>query len=212
MRALRRASLLTAAILAVWFGALVWFVAAGLHEPVDRHRRTDAVVVLTGGRQRVETGLQLLAAGRAKKVFISGVNQHVDRDELLRPFNIPPERLACCVVLGHAADNTLGNAQETADWMRHEGYRSLRLVTSWYHIERGLLEFRRAMPETEIVPHPVFVHADAEHWWGWHGAAMVVFREYHKYLAALGRPLLDLVLPAEDPSGSSRDTAQAAGR
>ena len=43
-------------------------------------------------------------------------------------------------MLGREADNTHGNARETAGWMRGEGYRSLRLVTSWYHMRRSLLE------------------------------------------------------------------------
>ena len=73
--------------------------------------------------------------------------------------------------------------------MHDEGYRSLRLVTSWYHMRRSLLEFGRAMPRITIVAHPVFAHhVDPEGWLGSHGAISIVVGEYHKYLAAsLGR-------------------------
>ena len=123
------------------------FVASSLSIRVDPSSPTDAIVVLTGGRLRLETGLELFATGSAKKLFISGVNQRVDRDELLRALGPAAERAACCIVLGHEADNTFGNARETANWMHEEGYKSLRLVTSWYHMRRGLLEFGRAMPQ-----------------------------------------------------------------
>jgi uncharacterized SAM-binding protein YcdF (DUF218 family) len=80
--------------------------------------------------------------------------------------------------------------------MQREGYRSLRLVTSWYHLERGLLEFRRVMPGIVIVPHPVFApHVDPERWWGRHGAPLLVVVEFEKYLAAWLRPLMEAALP-----------------
>src|SRR5260370_9949066 len=96
----------------------------------DLSTPTDAIVVLTGGRLRLETGLQLFAAGRAKKLFVSGVNQRVDRGELLRTLGPIGQRAVCCIALGHEADNTLGNARETAAWIQEAGYRSLRLVTT----------------------------------------------------------------------------------
>ena len=170
---------------ALWLGGLALFVASSLTLRGDPATPTDAIVVLTGGRLRLETGLELFAAGTAKKLFVSGVNPRVDRDELLRALGPAAGRAACCIVLGHAAENTVGNARETATWMQSEGYQSLRLVTSWYHMRRGLLEFRRAMPQITIIAHPVFAHhLDPERWWSWHGAALLLVGEYHKYMAA----------------------------
>lgn len=198
-RVSRRGQLLASLALsvpAIWLAGLGLFVLASVLIRVDPASSTDAIVVLTGGRLRLEAGLALLAEGRAKKLFISGVNPRIDRDVLLRALGPAAAREACCIVIGHAADNTFGNARETADWMHDEGYRSLRLVTSWYHMRRSLLEFGRAMPRVAIVAHPVFAHRlDPEGWWGWHGALAVVIGEYHKYLAAWLRPLLDRIFP-----------------
>ncbi len=45
-------------------------------------------------------------------------------------------------------------------------FHSLRLVTANYHMPRSLLEFARAMPDIEIVPHPVFPEISrGPHWW-----------------------------------------------
>ena len=196
-----------AAIVAIWLAGFVWFIASSYLMHADTAGSTDAIVVVTGGRLRLEAGLELLAAGKAKKLFISGVNQHVDRDELLRTLGPLPENAACCIVIGHTADNTFGNAHETADWMHEEGYRSLRLVTSWYHMRRSLLEFGRAMPQVRIVPHPVYAHhVDPERWWSWHGAPLLLLGEYDKYLATLALPLLNRWWPPP-PAGPTLHTA-----
>jgi len=218
LRALRRLGLLALAIFVLWLGGLVWFVASSLSIPGDPSIPTDAIVVLTGGRLRLETGLQLFAAGTAKKLFVSGVNQRVDREDLLRPLGPVAQRAACCIVLGHEADNTFGNARETATWMHEEGYHSLRLVTSWYHMRRGLLEFGRAMPQVTITAYPVFAHPlDQERWWSWHGPLVLIVTEYDKYLAAWMRPALNAVYPplgsgSGIPTIETGSTAQSGSR
>lgn len=154
---------------------------------------TDAIVVLTGGSLRLLSGIDLLREGKGRALFVSGVSPQVDLGELLRGTgeNIP-HWLACCIVLGHQAQNTAGNAVETANWMRREGYHSLRLVTSWYHMPRSLLEFGRTLPETRIVPHPVFSEPVKQHnLWSWRGTPALLIEEYGKYLAARFLPVVE---------------------
>jgi uncharacterized SAM-binding protein YcdF (DUF218 family) len=179
---------LAIAALIVWLAGLGWFIASGLALRGDKTTPTDAIVVLTGGRLRLEAGLALLATGKAKQLFISGVNPRVDREILLRALGPAAEREACCIVLGHQSDDTFSNAGETAGWMREEGYTSLRLVTSWYHMRRALLEFRRAMPQLTIIPHAVVAPHSDEVWWDRYGAVLLILGEYEKYLAAWLRP------------------------
>jgi uncharacterized SAM-binding protein YcdF (DUF218 family) len=185
----------------LWLAGLGWFTATLLAGVADPDTPTDAIVVLTGGSQRIEGGLKLLAEGKAKKLFISGVYQGVDTAEMLRLSRATPQWVACCVVLGHAADNTVGNAFETALWLQHEGYRSIRLVTANYHMRRALLEFHRVMPDVAIIPNPVVPDgARWDPWWAWRGPVYLVVVEYTKYLGALARPLWSgpSVLPADD--------------
>jgi len=84
--------------------------------------------------------------------------------------------------------------------MRQEHFRSLRLVTSNYHMRRALLEFSRAMPEMRVVPHPVLPEAlKPERWWSSLARLELVVGEYDKYLWALVRsPFLGA--EAEPPS------------
>ena len=192
-RRLRRLGLplaLLAVLAVLWLGGLVWFTRSIPGQVADSASETDAIVVLTGGSLRVQSGLALLAAGKAKKLFVSGVYHSTDVTALLRISRQSPEHVACCIVLGHEADNTFGNALETAQWMRSEGFHSLRLVTASYHMPRSLLEFTRAMPDIRIVPNPVFPDRVKHRWWAWPGTASLIVGEYHKYLLALARPLL----------------------
>jgi uncharacterized SAM-binding protein YcdF (DUF218 family) len=173
-----------------------WFATP----PAPEHESapTDAIIVLTGGRLRLQSGLDLLREGKGRKLFVSGVNQQVDLDELLR-ISGNADWASCCTVLGHDADNTLGNALETAQWMRQQGFRSLRLVTAWYHMPRSLLELNRAMPEIDIIAHPVFPdEVSREYWWASRSTVLLLASEYGKYLGALLRPVVERLRPVRN--------------
>src|SRR5205085_4578163 len=135
---------------------------------------------------------------KGRKLFVSGVHHQVEVDDVMRLAGHTADWTLCCIVLGHEADNTLGNAQETARWMQAQGFRSLRLVTSWYHMRRSLLEFDRAMPYIEIVAHPVFPdQVRQENWWTSRGTAALLVNEYVKYLGVLARPTVERLWPRE---------------
>jgi uncharacterized SAM-binding protein YcdF (DUF218 family) len=183
------AALVVVAAAALFAGGLVWFVHLIPSEVADPDRVTDAIVVLTGGCLRLESGLQLLAAGKAQKLFVTGVHPGVEIGQLLRASGQEPERAACCIALGHDASSTQGNAQETAAFVRANDIHSLRLVTASYHMPRSLLEFARAMPGLLIVPNPVFPEIlRAGDWWLKPASLSLVAVEYMKYLVALARP------------------------
>jgi uncharacterized SAM-binding protein YcdF (DUF218 family) len=193
LRSGRRAVFVLAVLVIGWIVGLVWF-ANHIPSPDGAavpQQTTDAVVVLTGGPLRLKAGLELLEAGKAKKLFVSGVSRQVDLSELLRTAQTSPTAVACCVALGHEATDTAGNATETRLWMEHEGFHSLRLVTASYHMQRSLLEFHNAMPDITIVPNPVFPDSfKRNHWWAWPGTFALIVTEYQKYLAAAGRAWL----------------------
>jgi uncharacterized SAM-binding protein YcdF (DUF218 family) len=188
--ALRPLAMVVGGCCLLWLAGLLWFATPPSAD--TRAAPTDAIVVLTGGSLRLQSGIDLLREGKGRKLFVSGVNQQVDLDNLLGISGSAPEWAICCIVLGHEADNTLGNALETARWVRGQGFHSLRLVTGWYHMPRSLLEFDRALPDIDIVAHPVFPdQVKQEHWWARRGTAALLVSEYVKYLGALFRPLFE---------------------
>lgn len=177
--------------LIAWMAGLVWFAGAMPEEVEDDDSATDAIVVLTGGSERLSAGFRLLAAQKARKLFVSGVYHGVEVAELLSLSRQTPDEVECCIVLGYSADNTVGNALETAEWMAREGFSSLRLVTAQYHMRRSLLEFDSAMPGVRVIPHPVFPESVKAEWWRWPGTASLIATEYNKYLVARLRHMMD---------------------
>ncbi|WP_207479904.1 YdcF family protein [Arenibaculum pallidiluteum] len=193
--ALRRWAGATAAALAIlataWGMGMLWFVASLPREAPQPHEATDAIVVLTGGSERLAAGVDLLARGLGRRLFVSGVHRGVELDDLLKAAALPEDSTECCIVLGHAAGDTIGNAEETAAWMRREGLGSLRLVTANYHMRRSMLEFRRALPEAHIVPHPIApASVRLDEWWRRPGTLRLLAAEYTKFLASACRATL----------------------
>lgn len=178
-------------VIALFSGFVFFANALPNKEPVivfGAASRTDAIVVLTGGTLRLDVGFRLLEAGASERLFVSGVHRGVDVAELLRLQSSAPERLKCCIVLGHDAADTIGNARETAVWARTNGVTSLRLVTAGYHMPRSMLEFRSAMPDTQLIPHPVMPErVKTEQWYRFPGTAWLIAEEYVKYLLAWTR-------------------------
>ena len=182
------AGLVVIAVVVAWALGFLAFVSAIPESVDDPSGETDAIVVLTGGSGRLEEGITLLSEKRAKKLFVSGVYQGVDVQQLLDISRRAPEELTCCIALGYAANSTLGNATETAEWLTDERFKSIRLVTANYHMPRSLAEFRHVMPNVQIVPHAVFPpQFKREEWWQYPGTAQLILIEYLKYLAATVR-------------------------
>ena len=115
-----------------------------LPRPVEG-QATDAIVVPTGGPGRIDRGLDLIARHQAKRMLITGVAPSVRPIELAKTNRAPVALFACCVDLGHEAVDTRSNAKETADWVKAHGYKSVRLVTSDWHMARASMELRAAL-------------------------------------------------------------------
>lgn len=171
----------------------LWFLERAAAAPAEPVRRTDGIVVLTGGGERVRTGLALLVEDRAGRLLVSGAHPDVTLADLAASAGLPVAPLQGRVTLGRTARTTQGNAVETAAWARAENLRSIRLVTAGYHMPRAVLEMRRRLPDgVEVIAHPVqpLGLRDA----GAGGRARtwtLLFGEYAKLIGAwlgLGRP------------------------
>lgn len=121
---------------------------------VEPPAAADAIVVLTGGADRIDTALQLLLDRRAPLLLVSGVSGGADLTSLSRRVPLDAE-LARRVTLGRNATSTTGNAAETGEWARAHAVRSLIVVTAGYHMPRALLELQRTLPDVALHPVPV---------------------------------------------------------
>ena len=160
-------------VVVLWALGFVWFAMAP-PQPMGA-RKTDAIVVPTGGGGRIQRGLELLRAGQARRMLVTGVDADVKPNEFAVEYKVPAPTMACCVTLGFAALDTRGNARETSEWAATRKARSLRLVTSDWHMRRAALELESALPEGTVVVRDA-VRTEPSLW--------TLFLEYHKLLAS----------------------------
>ncbi|MBO9714238.1 YdcF family protein [Sphingomonas sp.] len=161
-----------ALLLLAWaLGFVAFYLMLG--RPLDAARKTDAIVVLTGGPGRIDRGVQLLRDDASEHMLVSGVGREVKPRELAVEYRIEPRLMACCIDLGHQAVDTRSNADETAEWVRRHQYKTVRLVTADWHMARARLELAHMLGSDlevlgDAVPSkPKFV---------------TLLREYHKFL------------------------------
>lgn len=165
-------------MLLCWVGGFIAFIN-NLPNSISAIK-TDAVIVLTGGSSRVAEGFKILEQKLANILFISGVGQDVKVNELLTLYKQDPTSK---VEIGKKALNTTGNALEAKDWIDKNNIRSIRLVTSNYHLPRSLLEFHKTMPNLTIIPHPVVPPImQKSYWWLNPKLDIMLFNEYNHYL------------------------------
>lgn len=165
-----------------------------LPDEVVLEHNADGIVVLTGGTSRVTEALELLAAGRGKRLLISGVNPGTTIADIAHQVAGYDRLLNCCVDLDYSAINTLGNAVETRRWATDRGFHSLIVVTSAYHMPRALAEIAHQLPDATLVPFPVVSDKlRVEPWWSNGTTTRLVLSEYFKYLFAHVRMRFDTV-------------------
>lgn len=139
----------------VAFVALAWALGFALFmltlpRPLD-DRRTDAIVVPTGAAGRIDRGIALLQRHDAKRLLITGVAPTVRPIDLALEYHVSPSLFDCCIDLGREAVDTRSNAEETAAWVRAHHYRSVRLVTSDWHMARARMELGNALDDNVVI-------------------------------------------------------------
>ena len=165
----------------VWLLGLVVFNRVINSYEIDTKTKTDAIVVLTGGRNRLPEAVKLFNAGKAEKLFISGVRKDVSLDELSARQAIEI-RTDEGVFMENISTNTVENAINTSRWIRENDIKSIRLVTSNYHIPRSLAEFKGKNKKLKIIPNPIYSENVSKSIFSSWGTFSLIAVEYTKFL------------------------------
>ena len=140
----------------IWLIGVGWFLAMiAAERPPEPLPHAGGIVVLTGGSDRVKAGLELLMAGAAPRLLISGAGAGTYLGDFTPRDGIDATAKAADISIGHRAATTRGNARETARWAARHHLGSLIVVTADYHMPRALLELSRQMPRVTLTPEPV---------------------------------------------------------
>ena len=195
--------------LMIWgLGLLAFAGRVDQSTPPPEPPTADGVVALTGASNlRLEAATKLLEEGKGKRLLISGVNREATRADVQTVTKAVKPIYDCCVDLGFAAANTVGNALETAEWAKSKGYRSLIVVTADYHMPRSMLELSAAMPDVKLSPYPVKTDLNAHRWWKTSISARRMIVEYCKYLAILGREAFLGLGPKEKAAPAAKEAS-----
>jgi len=105
---------------------------------INTYRGIDAIIVFTGGENRVQSGIDLISNNVGKRLFISGVNPDTNIFDISEQILSDEDLLNCCIDLGKKANNTIENAIESIDWIKNNNYKNVIIVTSNYHMKRSL--------------------------------------------------------------------------
>lgn len=145
-----------------------------------RDLNPDAVVVLAGGKGRIEEGVRLYREGKGERLFLIGVDPSVKKADLYK--EVEGQRSSEQVYLEKVSRNTLENAIFARELILKNNVRSMLLITSRYHMKRSLLIFRNILPkDIAIYPHPVTNKSSTEEWWSHGGSLRLLFSEFYKY-------------------------------
>ncbi len=162
-------------LMVLFFIGFAVFATGIEREPRETVRSADGITVLTGGADRIDQAMKLLAQGKAKRVLITGVYRATTKEELKQLASQGDQYFACCVDIDKEARNTIDNATETSEWVAQRQFHSVIVVTSNYHMPRALAELGRAMPTVVLIAYPVIdknVHLDR--WWTYPGTTKLL--------------------------------------
>ena len=166
----------------LWFAGFCLFNLKINTYKQDYETKTDAVIALTGGKNRIAESIKILNEGLAYKLFISGVSENTSMKDIEKELEIKPLDNSK-IILGKKAHNTIENASEAFEWIKENNIESIRLVTSYYHIPRSLLEFKLYGLRKKILPHPVYSQNVPHDWWRNWGTFKLMVSEYNKFAA-----------------------------
>ncbi len=164
-----------------WLIGFVVFAYRINHYQPNADTHTDAIIALTGGRNRILEAIKLLNNQKADYLFISGVEKNSRLQDILNSNQITLEA-ENKVFLGTSAQNTVENALESKNWIKQHNIRSIRLVTSNYHLPRSITEFENQTPHLTIIKHPVYSEHVNKKWWTSWRTFSLIFSEYNKFL------------------------------
>ena len=134
---------------------------------------SDAAIVLTGGSGRLEHGIDVLRARKAKRLLVAGADPSVTKHDLAARIPASGALLKCCVDLGSESVDTRSNAEEAGRWLAKHRFRSLRLINSDWHMRRAQYEFRKVLKDKYVLV-PDAVRTEP--------SFLTLFAEYNKYV------------------------------
>lgn len=147
------------------------------------NNKADAIVVLAGGRGRIDSGLELFEKQRGDYLIIVGVDKDASPESIFFKKSVRFDKKK--IILEKESTSTYENAQEAKKIIESMNIKSIILLTSFYHMKRGSYVFSRVLsPQTIIYLYPVATpNFDEKAWWKGQGTVLlaVEFLKFYWY-------------------------------
>lgn len=142
-----------ASIVLIWCTGFFYFMYITSNISNDDRHATDAIVVFGGKKQNLYVGIQLLKAGYAPVIFITGDKPKEEYDNFLKNEHIAKEQF---IFDEHLANSQYNHALDTVLFLQKYQFQSLRVIVSAYQFPRAYKELKANIPSNiTLIIHPI---------------------------------------------------------
>ena len=129
----------------------VTFLKKIKYNQVNFNNQTDGIAVLTGGKGRINLGLELFNESRNLRLIISGVDKKVSERSII------PNDLAnkSNITIDKESESTYENAKTINKWTAKYKLQNITIITSYYHMPRSMILIQSLMPNINFYAYPV---------------------------------------------------------
>ena len=113
--------------------------------------KTDGIAVLTGGKGRINLGLELFNKNRNLRLIISGVDKKVS-DKTIISNDI---KYKSRITIDKDSESTYQNAKIINEWVSKYKLHNITIITSYYHMPRSMMLMQTLTPTIHFYAYPV---------------------------------------------------------
>ena len=118
---------------------------------VSFNDQTDGIAVLTGGKGRINLGLELFNKNNNLRLIISGVDKKVS-DKSIIPNDIKNKNR---ITIDKDSETTYENAKIINEWTSIYKLQNVTVITSYYHMPRSMMLIQLLTPTINFYAYPV---------------------------------------------------------
>jgi uncharacterized SAM-binding protein YcdF (DUF218 family) len=133
------------------FGLIVFFNQIPEVKSDDFHN-SQAFVILTGGKQRLDIGIEMFVKSNAKYLLISGLDSKTVKSKVKYKINRFNRKQGSKkqIIFGEIAHSTIQNAIETEIFMTLNNIVEASIITSNYHMPRVKYVFSTLLKDKQL--------------------------------------------------------------
>jgi uncharacterized SAM-binding protein YcdF (DUF218 family) len=128
-----------------------YFLKVITYTNVITGKNIDGIAILTGGKGRIDSGLNLFTKQSDIRLIISGVDKKVSINSVL-PSKLQENNR---IYIDQVSESTFENALVITEWAKKNQLHSINVITSYYHMPRSMLLLNKFAENINYYAYPV---------------------------------------------------------